>query len=142
MATHNIGIVESIPSPIAALAPRAVRTLLVEDIPGLREALAAVLNSDPQVELVGTAQDGLAAITAAQATRPELVLMDINMPAMNGLTAAMHINRRLPGTKVILMSAEEDPRLAFAAMDCGADGFIPKSCWRRYRWHVRRLFFR
>jgi two-component system, NarL family, nitrate/nitrite response regulator NarL len=60
---------------------------------------------------------------------------------MGGLKAAMHIKRCLPDTRIILMSANDDPEVALAAMDCGADGFLPKSRWASYAWHVERLFF-
>lgn len=119
---------------------RIVRTLVVDDIPGIRDLFSIALNQDPRINLVGTAADGLSAVVLAQATRPDLIFMDINMPRMNGLKAAMHIKARLPETKIILMSADDDPDIAFAAMDCGADGFLPKERWTSYGWHVHRLF--
>lgn len=120
---------------------RPVRTLLVDDVPAMLEMFWTVLGANPQIELVGTASNGLAAVACAQAQHPDLILMDINMPEMDGLKAAMHIKTRMPETKIILMSADDDPDVARAAMDCGADGFIPKGCWAHYACHVQRLFF-
>jgi DNA-binding NarL/FixJ family response regulator len=120
---------------------RSVRTLLVDDVPAMLEAFWTVLSANPQINLLGTASNGLAAVAFAQAQHPDLILMDINMPGMDGLKAAMHIKARMPETKIILMSADDDPDVARAAVDCGADGFISKRRCAHYVWHVQRWFF-
>lgn len=141
MATPNIAITNARPSPAAHTAARTVRTLVVDDSPAILATLTALLSTDPRVEVVGTASNGLAAVALAQRTKPDFILMDVNMPQMNGLKAAMHIKRRLPATRIILTSADHDPEVALAAIDCGADGFVPKNRWARYAWHLDRLFF-
>jgi DNA-binding NarL/FixJ family response regulator len=141
MATLNTFTAKPTHPPVPGPFPRGVRTLIVNDTPAILDVLSTILRGDPRINVVGAASNGLAAVALAQAQRPDLILMDINMPRMNGLKATMHIKRRLPKTKILLMSAEGDPNIALAAMDCGADGFIPKQRWSDYAWHVRRLFF-
>lgn len=141
MATSKLEVGNVRFAPAANLAAHSVRTLLVDDTPAMLQTLSALLNADQRIEIVGTAANGLAAVEMAQSERPDLVLMDINMPKMDGLKAAMHIKRRFPETRILLMSADDDPGIALAAVNCGADGFVPKSQWRHCRWHVERLFF-
>lgn len=118
-----------------------IRTLIVDDTPAMTMTIAAIFQQHPWVHVVGTEENGLDAVKAALSEHPELVVMDLNMPVMNGLKATMHIKQRLPETKVILISTEDSPEIALAAMDCGADGFIPKhSLVRKRDWHIRRLF--
>ena len=118
-----------------------IRTLVVDDTPTMSVVLSAVLSENPWINVIGMQHDGLSAIKVALAERPDLIIMDLNMPVMNGLKATMHIKQRLPETRVILVSSDDDPDIALAAIDCGADGFIPKASFIRKRnWHIRRLF--
>lgn len=118
-----------------------VRTLVVDDLAGMAETMSSILGAHPWIHVVGRATNGLTAIRTARAEVPDLIVMDMNMPVMNGLKAAMHIKQRLPETKIIIVSSDDDAEIALAAMDCGADGFIPKANFARvYDWHVRRLF--
>lgn len=132
--------------PVPALAPAnedttLIRTLVVDDTSGTLEAITMILSRHARIEIVATASNGLAAIERARSLRPDLIVMDINMPLLNGLQAALNIKRRMPETKILLMSADDSPTLAFSAMDCGADGFIPKARLARdCQWHIDRLF--
>jgi len=118
-----------------------IRTLVVDDMPAMAETISSIVDMHPWVHVVGTAENGLAAVRMALVEIPDLVIMDVNMPVMDGLKAAMHIRQRLPQTRVIIVSSDDDPEIALAAMDCGADGFIPKANLVRKRdWHIRRLF--
>ncbi len=118
-----------------------VRTLVVDDMPAMSIVLSAVLSENPWVHVIGTERDGLSAIKTALVERPDLIVMDLNMPVMNGLKATMHIKQRLPETRILLVSSDDNPEIALAALDCGADGFIPKASFTRKRdWHIRRLF--
>lgn len=127
--------------PATAPAASSIRTLVVDDTPGMLELIAFTFRANPGIEVVGTAANGLAAISMAMKEMPKLVIMDINMPKMSGFEAAIRIKRRMPETKIIMMSADENPELALAAMDCGADGFIPKNrLFADYAWHIEQLF--
>lgn len=126
-------------------APRthapSVRTLVVDDTPAMSVALSAILSEHPWINIIGTERNGLSAVRTALTQRPDLIVMDLNMPVMNGLKATMHIKQHLPETRVLIMSSDDDPEIALAAMDCGADGFIPKASFTKKRdWHIRRLF--
>jgi len=118
-----------------------IRTLVVDDTQEMVQTISAILSQNPWVHVAGTADNGLTAIKQALVHAPDLIVMDLNMPVMNGLRAATHIKQRLPETKIIIVSSDDDPEVAFAAMDCGADGFIPKAkLAKRADWQIRRLF--
>lgn len=126
--------------PVEAAMP-FIRALVVDDRPDMRETMSSILCLHPWVHVIGTANDGLAAVKVATSDMPDLIVMDVSMPVMNGLKATMHIKQRRPGTRIILVSSDDDPEIALAAMDCGADGFIPKSQIAGKRdWHIKRLF--
>ncbi len=105
---------------------RPWRTLLVGDSQQFLEVITAILELDGFVELVGTATNGVEAIEAAGTLYPDLVLMDVNMPTMNGLTATKFLSTHLPEITVLLMSGEEPPELRAACKASGAGGFIYK----------------
>ena len=127
-------------SPVSVAVP-FIRTLVVDDTHEMAEIISIILSQHPWVQVVGTANNGLAAIRQALALTPNLIVMDLNMPVMNGFRAAARIKQRLPETKVILVSSDDDPEIALAAMDCGADGFIPKAkLAKKADWQIRRLF--
>lgn len=103
-----------------------LRAIVADDAPHMLDAITAIMERTGQVDVVATATNGVGAIRAAQRFTPDLVALDVGMPMMNGLEAAVHIKRRLPDTKVLLVSADDDPELGLAALDCGADGFMWK----------------
>lgn len=117
---------EMSPLKISLAAPR-VRTLVVDDSPSFRQLACALLESEPGIEVVGQATSGADALNAVGASAPDLVLMDVQMPKMSGLTAAMVIALCFPRTKVILMSSDDSPRLRADCDGAGACAFIPKS---------------
>lgn len=101
--------------------------LLADDEPLTRAGVRAVLGADPEFEVVGEAADGRAAVELAQAHRPDVVLLDIMMPGMDGLAAAAEIRRTVPDTGVIMLTTfSEDEHIA-RAFDGGASGFLLKS---------------
>lgn len=101
------------------------RVLLADDHRMLREAFARLL--EPQCEVVGEVGDGRALLEAAEKTLPDVVVLDISMPLLNGLDAARVLKRSMPGVKVIFLTVSEDPQLAAAAFRIGASGFLLKS---------------
>jgi len=105
---------------------RRLRAVVADDAPDMRDCISAIFEIEGGAEVVATASDGISAIRAAYALRPDLVVLDISMPLMNGFQAVPHIKRHLSDTKVLLVSADDDPELGLCALDCGADGFLWK----------------
>ena len=101
------------------------RVLLADDHRLLREAFAQLL--EPTYEVVGTVADGRALLDVAPALRPDIVVLDIAMPLLNGMDAARQLKRLMPQVKVIFLTVSEDPDLAAEAFRCGASGFLLKN---------------
>jgi DNA-binding NarL/FixJ family response regulator len=107
-------------------APTAIRMLLAEDDRMLREALAGLLRLDPGLDLVGTAPNGRVAVSQALALAPDVVLMDIEMPEMNGIEATRRIKETCPDTEVLILTKFGDDESVFDAVRAGALGYMLK----------------
>jgi len=105
----------------------AVRVLIVDDLEPFRRAARAVVEATADFEVVGEAADGEASVEAAESLRPDLVLMDVNLPDISGLEATRRIRATAPGTKVLLMSTREAQEFAGKVAECGAAAYLPKS---------------
>lgn len=103
------------------------RIVVVDDHPLFRSALLRVLESEANFEVVGEAGDGEEAVEVCRRSRPELVLMDVMMPRMDGLEATRAIKRELPRTVVLVLTAFEDPDYLSKALRAGASGYVLKS---------------
>lgn len=104
-----------------------IRVLIVDDSGFMRASLAHLLSSDKGLEVAGTAEDGLEAIEKVRLLRPDVVLLDIEMPRMDGLTALAYLMAEYPVPVVVLSGlAEKDARIAIKALEHGAVDFIPK----------------
>ncbi|WP_117210734.1 response regulator transcription factor [Allorhizocola rhizosphaerae] len=103
-----------------------IRVLLVDDQALVRAGFRALLAAQPDVEVVGEAGDGRAAVELARRERPDVVLMDIRMPVMDGLEANRLIKRELPETRVIVLTTFELDEYVFTAIRDGASGFLVK----------------
>jgi DNA-binding NarL/FixJ family response regulator len=99
---------------------------VVDDSPLFLEAACALLELNQQIEIVGVAADGVNAIEVVASLLPELVLMDIDMPYLDGLNATLLISTRFPGIRVVLMSAEDSDELRADCQACGAVAFVHK----------------
>jgi DNA-binding NarL/FixJ family response regulator len=103
-----------------------LRILLVDDHKLLREGLTGLLHDEPDLEIVGEAQDGLMAIEKARELQPDVILMDISMPRMNGIEATRAISRELPKINIIGLSMHEKEDMAAAMREAGAVNYLPK----------------
>jgi DNA-binding NarL/FixJ family response regulator len=101
------------------------RVLLADDHRLLREAFAQLLQAG--CDVVGAVADGRAVLAAAAELRPDIVVLDIAMPLLNGLDAARQLKREMPGVKVIFLTVSEDPDLAAEAFRVGASGYLLKN---------------
>src|SRR5580765_2173696 len=104
----------------------AARILLVDDFQGIRRGVRSLLLREP-VEICGEAENGREAIERVRELHPDLVLLDLMMPVMDGMAAAHEIHRIAPATKILFFTIEDSPEAVAAARRIGADGLIPKS---------------
>ena len=102
------------------------RILIADDHVMVAAALKQLLASD--FEVLATVHDGRSLVLAAQTLSPDVVLVDVSMPLLNGLDAAERIKRSSPVTKIIYVTVNHDPDLAAESLRRGADGYILKSC--------------
>ncbi|HZF91539.1 response regulator transcription factor [Streptomyces sp.] len=105
---------------------RAIGVLIVDDQPLVRRGLALILRSDPAVEVVGEAGDGAEAVALAHRLRPDVVVMDIRMPVLDGVAATERLARELPRCRVLALSTFDMDEYVVAALRAGASGFLPK----------------
>ncbi|NLF51648.1 MAG: MinD/ParA family protein [Leptolinea sp.] len=103
-----------------------IRVLIVDDIAETRETVRRLLQFDTTIEVLGGAQSGKEAIAQCDQLKPDVVLMDINMPDMNGIEATEAIRKKTPYTQVIILSVQDDPGYYRKAMLAGARDFISK----------------
>jgi CheY-like chemotaxis protein len=105
---------------------RKCQILVVDDHSRVRKALRMILAGYEDIEVIGEASNGQQAVILAEACLPDVVVMDINMPKMNGITATGLIKRHRPETIVIGLSFSDDPHLKKAVLQAGASALIPK----------------
>lgn len=103
-----------------------IRVLLVEDHDVVREGLRALLQTSTDIEVVGDARDGAEAVKAVRQTEPDVVLMDISMPVLNGLEATRQILKIVRDAKILVLSSYDDPDCVEEMMASGVKGFLSK----------------
>jgi DNA-binding NarL/FixJ family response regulator len=106
--------------------PSPIRVLLVDDQALLRMGFRLVLEAEDDLDVVGEAADGATAVDMAAALRPDVVLMDVRMPGMNGIDATEQIVAAQPSTRVVILTTFDLDEYAFAALRVGASGFLLK----------------
>jgi DNA-binding NarL/FixJ family response regulator len=104
----------------------APRVLLVDDDPFFAEALSTLLGRDDRIKVVGSAGNGAEALALAEELRPNVVLMDVHMPVMDGFEATRRIRASFPGTRVVFLTSTSSPEIAEQAFLSGGDGFLTK----------------
>lgn len=102
------------------------RVLLADDHELFREGLKSLLSNEIDIEIVGSASDGAAAVELALEHRPDVILMDVTMPNMNGIAATVKILETLPETRVVIISMHNDRRFIAESLKAGAAGYVLK----------------
>jgi two-component system nitrate/nitrite response regulator NarL len=113
-------------APAPATAPRRIRVLLADDHPVVRRGLAAYLERQPNMEIIGEAVDGQEALRKAKELLPDVILMDMDMPRLNGLVVTEALRKELPKVKVLIVSADSSSEFMMRIIQSGARGHILK----------------
>src|SRR3977135_444425 len=104
-----------------------IRVLVVDDFEPLRLFVASTLQKRPDLRIVFEASDGMQAVHKAEELQPELILLDIGLPTLNGIEAARRIRRLSPESKIIFLSQESSPDVVQEALNLGAWGYVLKA---------------
>jgi pilus assembly protein CpaE len=103
-----------------------IRVLIVDDLPETRENVRKLLQFESDIEVIGQAGNGEEAIEMARQFQPDIILMDINMPGVDGIGASQQISEIAPMVQIIIMSVQSDPNYLRRAMMAGARDFLTK----------------
>ena len=131
--TSATGGCEPVPQWTTTALPRGqapgvrLRVLVVDDSPALLDLAAELVNASPWAEVVAKASSGIEALKQVEQCRPDVVLMDLAMPLMNGLEATRALRTRADSPRVVLMSVHEEEEYHRAAEKAGATAFLPKT---------------
>ena len=112
--------------PARAEAARPIRVLLADDHALFRDGVRALLEHEPDIEVVGEVEDGRAAIEQALALRPDIVLMDITMPHIDGIEATRQIVAQAPHVRVLVLTMHDNEDVFFRSLSAGASGYVLK----------------
>ena len=105
-----------------------IRVAIVDDQPLLTEGFGRIVGAQPEMEVVGTAHDGASGVRMCQELNPDVVLMDISMPIMDGVTATRNLRDLLPEAKVLILTVHADDVHVFQGIKAGASGYLLKDC--------------
>lgn len=108
----------------------AIRLAVVDDQATIREALAVMLDIEPDVDVVARATNGAEAVEVAARHRPDVILMDLNMPVMDGIEATTRIRDANPGVTILVLTTFDDDESILAALQAGASGYLTKDAGR------------
>jgi DNA-binding NarL/FixJ family response regulator len=106
----------------------STRIILADDHKIVREGLRSLLEEQPDLEVIAEAEDGQTAVRLAQELSPDLVIMDVNMPGMNGIMAAHQIIEASPDVKILALSMHDNKRFVMKMLNTGAAGYLLKDC--------------
>ncbi|NWJ97855.1 MAG: response regulator transcription factor [Chloroflexi bacterium] len=115
-------------TPLTTTQPpsKAITVLIVDDSTLIREGVRIILSRDPEIEVVGEAKDGVEALEQTLQLKPDVVLMDIEMPKMNGIDATRHLKAQLPLTQVVMLTLHSSDDCVIGAIRAGAVGYVLK----------------
>lgn len=105
----------------------SMKLLIVDDHDIMRENIISFVSRQPDIEVIGEAKDGETAVELARKLSPDVVLMDISMPKLNGIEAADNILRNNDATRIIILSAHSDKHFVVAGLKAGVSGYVPKT---------------
>ena len=109
------------------MADRPIRVLIADDHPVVRQGLRTYLELQPDIEVAGEAADGSEGVAAAERLRPDVILMDLVMPRLDGAGAMRELQRRLPSARVIVLTSYADDERLMPAIQAGAAGYLLKN---------------
>jgi len=104
-----------------------IRILIADDFKGWRHRAQLLLQARPELQVIAEASDGFEAIRKAEVLEPDLILLDISLPRLNGIEAAWRIRQISPSSKIVFLSQNSDPEIVRAALSTGAEGYVHKS---------------
>jgi DNA-binding NarL/FixJ family response regulator len=111
---------------VSERAEHPIRVLLVDDHAVVRKGLCALLEREPGIEVVGEAENGEQAVQLAERLRPDVVLMDLEMPVLNGIEATRRISERDPEARIVVLTSHAAEEDVFPALKAGAQGYLLK----------------
>ena len=109
-----------------AVVPKVARILIADDHALVREGLRTMLSGEEGIEVIAEANDGRQALDVCRELKPDLILMDVRMPVMDGLEATRKIKAEMPKTSVMMVTMHENPDYLFEAVKAGAAGYVLK----------------
>ncbi|OFV99974.1 MAG: DNA-binding response regulator, partial [Acidobacteria bacterium RIFCSPLOWO2_12_FULL_54_10] len=104
----------------------SIRILLADDHQIVRQGLRRILEENPEMEVVGEASDGRQAVQMALESKPQVIVMDLSMPQLNGMEAIRQLSKRLPSAKVLVLSMYSDESYVVQVLEAGATGYLLK----------------
>jgi two-component system, NarL family, response regulator LiaR len=116
--------------PTGCLANHKIRVMVVEDQNVVREGIVAILSFQPDMDVVGEAQDGIQAVEIAQKTKPDMILLDIVMPRQDGLTTIPQLRIKVPNARILVLTSFAESDRVYQAIKAGALGYMLKDTTR------------
>jgi DNA-binding NarL/FixJ family response regulator len=105
----------------------AIRILVVDDYEDWRDRVRLMLRAQPNWQVIGEASDGLEAVLKAKELKPDVIVLDIGLPKLNGIEAARQIRKISPNSKIVILSQENSPEIVDEALSAGAQGYVYKA---------------